>query len=141
MKILRWILFFPLSWMGAGLLCYTNSKLFQPLPWIDFLMKPMLFALAFFYIARYIIPSTTETKNRLPLILIVIINFISLLLFFLSFYLIYTNEIEFKIKYLSNFIGVLITLFGCIYILCSPKFLKELEDETEQQKGQHIIHE
>lgn len=130
MKILRWILFLPLSWMGAALLCYTNSILVQPLPWIDFLTRPVIFAFAFFYIARYIIPSTAETKNRLPLILIIAGNFISFLFFMLYFYLVYANKMEFEIKYIFSFIGTLINLAGSIYILCSPDKLKQLEEET-----------
>lgn len=131
MKILRWILFLPLSWMGAGLLCYTNSKLFQPLPWIDFLTRPVIFAVAFFYIASYTIPSTTETKNRLPLILIIAGNFISFLVSILYFYLAYTDKTECEIKYIFSFIGILINLAGSIYILCSPDELKQLEHNVK----------
>lgn len=133
MKILRWILFIPLSWMGASLLCYTNSKLFQPLPWIDFLTRPVICAVAFFYIARYIIPSTTETKNRLPLILIIAGNFIVFLVFILYFYLTYTDKTEFEIKYIFSFIGVFINLAGSIYILCSPDELKQLEQDVNNE--------
>ena len=133
MKILRWILFIPISLFGVGLFTYLHTKQFPTFVWLDYLCKPIINAIIFFYISRFIIPSTTETKNRLPLILIIIGNCVGLLFFFFYFYLIYTNKVKLEIKYIFSFIGTLTALFGSIYVICSSKVLKQLEEEKNNE--------
>ena len=132
MKILRWILFLPLSWLSAGFLAYINHLMFYRYSWIEYFWHPIISNIAFFYTARYIIPSTTKLKNRLPLILIIMGNTIGLLAYFFYFYLIYTDKAEFEIKYLFSFIGILVTLYNSIHIIRAPEKLKKLEDNTNK---------
>lgn len=90
MKILRWILFLPIAFIGAGLgtkilLFVTPRAIFGIDDYVNAFTSPFAYWYIFYIISFYIIPSTDEVKTRLPFIFITIGSFIFIL--FISFLL------------------------------------------------------
>lgn len=128
-KTTRWILFIPVSFLVACIFVYIfnfqlRGSFFET--YINAFCTPFLHAIIFYSIAKEIIPSTLEVKQRLPIILILIGNVINFLLFVFYFYMITKMPEEFKLKYIFSFCSITTIIVFCFYILTRNKIPEDL---------------
>lgn len=114
--ILRWIFFIPLSFLGTALFMIIMNIMdpFSHTP-IGLIWRPIMQSIVFFFISSYIIPSDSEKKIKISLIVLFLFNSLVVLLFILS--AIISDNLDLITKYIWQLIGVLIS-FGyiCYYL-------------------------
>lgn len=115
-KILKWIFFVPLAFLGAGLsaLIITFIDPYSHTP-IGIIWHFIVWNIAFFLISFYLIPSTTEKKIKIPLIILFLLNSLAVLTDLL---LVVFGKTEMLLDNIWSIIGSLISFgFICYYLL------------------------
>ncbi len=116
MKTLRWILFIPVSFLGASLL-EAFARLISPssFSFIDNIFQYPIFTAFFVYLSYKIIPINGINKIKIPLIISVVLLSISVL------GLVVILKDEFTSTYIFRFLGAVFSLLYSIYLLCSEE--------------------
>jgi nitric oxide reductase large subunit len=125
-RILKWIFFIPLSFLGAALsmLIIRFIDPYSHTP-IGIIWHPIVWNIAFFLISFYLIPSDAEKKIKIPLIILFLLNSLAVISFLLA---IVFGRLEIITNNLWSIIGSLISFcFICYYL-----FFKNGQDKIRE---------
>ena len=113
--ILRWIFFIPLSFLGSALFVIIMNLIdpYSDTP-IGLIWRPIMWNIVFFFISSYVIPSNSEKKTKISLIVLFLLNSLTVLSFIFT---VIANRLDLIATYIWSLIGSLIS-FGyiCYYL-------------------------